>query len=151
MSAYAARLFRSFAAPVALLSLTFGVAACGGYKATNPSDYGIQSTDLITGNGTELRRGRGATVHYTLWLYDETQPEGKGPQLQTSIGGTPVSFAPLGYGQVISGWDVGLDGMKVGGTRRLVIPPDYAYGAGGSGQIPGNATLLFEIQLVGVY
>ena len=90
------------------------------------------------------------TVHYTLWLFDDTKPEGKGAQLQTTVGGAPFSFA-LGYGQVIAGWDIGLDGMKVGGTRRLVIPPEVAYGAAGSGQIPGNATLVFDIQLIGVF
>jgi FKBP-type peptidyl-prolyl cis-trans isomerase FkpA len=150
MSAYVRRLVRLTAAPALLASLLVTASACKGYNPVNPSDFGIQATDIVAGTGTQLRQGRGATVHYTLWLYDETKPEGKGTQVQTTAGGQTFSFA-LGYGQVISGWDIGLDGMKVGGTRRLVIPPAYAYGAGGSGQIPGNATLVFDIQLVGVY
>lgn len=149
MFAHARRLSRLFPTLAVLLLLAVGAAACSN-SPTNPSEFGIQSTDLVSGNGTELRPGRGATVHYTLWLYDESQPDGKGTQLETTVGGQPFSFA-FGYGQVIAGWDIGLDGMKTGGTRRLVIPPAYAYGAGGKGQIPGNATLLFEIQLVGVY
>jgi FKBP-type peptidyl-prolyl cis-trans isomerase FkpA len=150
MSAYVRRLVRLTAAPALLASLLVTASACKGSNPVNPSDFGIQATDIVAGTGTQLRQGRGATVHYTLWLYDETKPEGKGTQVQTTAGGQTFSFA-LGYGQVISGWDIGLDGMKVGGTRRLVIPPAYAYGAGGSGQIPGNATLVFDIQLVGVY
>jgi FKBP-type peptidyl-prolyl cis-trans isomerase FkpA len=150
MSAYVRRLLRHVAAPVVVVGLVVTASACKGYNPLNPSEFGIQATDVVAGTGTQLRQGRGATVHYTLWLYDETKPEGKGTQLQTTVGGQTFSFA-FGYGQVISGWDIGLDGMKVGGTRRLVIPPAYAYGAGGSGQIPGNATLVFDIQLVGVY
>lgn len=149
MSALVRRL-RRFAASAALVSLLVGVAACSGENPVNPSDFGIESTDLVVGNGTQAQAGRGATVHYTLWLYDAGRPEGKGTQIQTSIGGQPLSFI-LGYGQVIAGWDIGVEGMRAGGTRRLVIPPEYAYGAAGSGQIPGNSTLVFEIQLVGVY
>ncbi len=144
------RRVRKSAASAALLSLLVGVAACSNENPLNPSDFGIESTDLVVGNGTEARAGRGATVHYTLWLYDASKPEGKGSQIQTSVGGQPFSFI-LGYGQVIAGWDIGVEGMRTGGTRRLVIPPEYAYGAGGSAQIPGNATLVFEIQLIGVY
>ena len=66
------------------------------------------------------------------------------------MGGQAFSFA-VGYNQVISGWDLGIPGMKVGGTRRLVIPPDQAYGSSSSATIPANSTLVFEIQLVGVY
>jgi FKBP-type peptidyl-prolyl cis-trans isomerase len=153
MSAHLLRLrrnIRSLTALAVLVTATVAAGACGGYNPLNPSEYGIQSTDLVSGSGTQARRGRGVTVHYTLWLFDETKPESKGTQLQTTVGGQPFSFA-LGYGQVIAGWDVGLDGMKSGGTRRLVIPPEMAYGAGGSGQIPGNATLVFDIQLIGVY
>lgn len=149
MSASARRV-RRCAAPLALVLLLAGVAACNGENPVNPSDFGIESTDVVVGSGTQAQQGRGATVHYTLWLYDASQPEGKGAQIQTSVGGQPFSFV-LGYGQVIAGWDIGVEGMKAGGTRRLVIPPEYAYGAGGSGQIPGNATLVFDIQLIGVY
>ncbi len=140
------RLIRALVVPATLTALV-AVAACGGYSPLKPSEFGIQATDLVTGSGTQLQVGRGAIVNYTLWLYDETKPEGKGTQVQSYDN---FSFA-FGYGQVISGWEIGLDGMKVGGKRRLVIPPDYAYGASGSGNIPGNATLVFDIDLVGVY
>jgi FKBP-type peptidyl-prolyl cis-trans isomerase FkpA len=148
MFAHVSRLVRLAAAPALLASLLVTASACKGYNPLNPSDFGIQATDIVAGSGTQLRQGRGATVNYTLWLHDETKPEGKGTQLQSF---NNFSFL-LGYGQVIAGWDIGMDGMKVGGTRRLVIPPDYAYGAAGQGDdIPGNATLVFDIQLVGVY
>lgn len=121
--------------------------ACGGYNPLNPSDFGIQTTDIVAGSGTQLRQGRGATVDYILWLYDADRPDGKGTLVQSLNG---FSFV-LGFGQVISGWDIGLDGMKVGGKRRLVVPPEHGYGSTGSGQIPANATLVFEISLTGVY
>jgi FKBP-type peptidyl-prolyl cis-trans isomerase FkpA len=89
------------------------------------------------------------TVHYTGWLYDPNQPNNKGSQFDTSVNGQPYSFV-LGAGAVIRGWDQGLVGLKVGGVRQLVIPPDLAYGAAGRGPIPPNATLLFEVELMAV-
>ena len=84
------------------------------------------------------------------WLYDPTRPEQKGAQFETSVGRAPFAFT-LGIGQVIRGWDQGVTGMKVGGLRRLVLPPELAYGAGGSPPvIPPNATLVFEIELLDV-
>lgn len=139
---------RSLAA-VAIAALFMGVAACG-ENPLSPSEYGIEVTDLVVGTGTEIRLGRGATVFYTLWLSDPSKPEGKGTQVETNVGGQAFNFA-LGYNQVIPGWDLGIPGMKVGGTRRLVIPPDQAYGSSSSATIPANSTLVFEIQLVGVY
>jgi FKBP-type peptidyl-prolyl cis-trans isomerase FkpA len=93
--------------------------------------------------------GKALAVNYTGWLYDATKPEQKGTQFDTSIGRGPYAFV-LGAGQVIRGWDQGVPGMKVGGQRRLVIPPDLAYGASGRGQIPPNATLIFDIELLAV-
>ena len=95
--------------------------------------------------------GRSLSVHYTGWLYDPTQPEQKGRQFDTSAGGAPFSFT-LGVGQVIPGWDRGAVGMKVGGQRRLIIPPNLAYGSqgGAGGLIPPNATLVFDIELIEV-
>ena len=141
---------RWLAAAAAIVTVTITAGACKGKNPLNPSDYGVQVTDLVVGSGTQARQGRGLTVFYTLWLYDSTKPDGKGTQIESNVGGQAFSFA-LGYGQVIIGWDVGLDGMKAGGTRRLVVPPEAAYGAGGTGNIPGNSTLVFDIQLVGVF
>ena len=110
----------------------------------------FSQTDLRVGTGADALAGRRVTVHYTGWLYDHTRPEQKGQQFETSIGRTPFPFT-LGAGQVIRGWDQGVAGMKVGGQRRLVIPPDLAYGsAGAGGVIPPNATLVFDIELLDV-
>jgi FKBP-type peptidyl-prolyl cis-trans isomerase FkpA len=133
-----------------VLMVSIGAAAGCSDNPLNPSDFGVTVTDLVVGTGTEARTGRGVTVHYTLWLYDEAQPEGKGTLIETSIGGQPLSRA-LGYNQVIGGWEVGLPGMRVGGTRRLIVPPSQAYGSSQVGNIPGNSTLVFDVQLLGVY
>ncbi len=106
--------------------------------------------DLTDGTGTMAASGKTATVHYTGWLYSEDAPEYKGTQFDSSIGRGPFSFR-LGAGQVIRGWDQGVQGMKVGGQRRLVLPPDFAYGArGAGGVIPPNATLVFDVELLDV-
>jgi FKBP-type peptidyl-prolyl cis-trans isomerase FkpA len=89
-------------------------------------------------------------VNYTGWLYDLSRPEQKGQQFDSSAGREPFEFL-LGSGQVIPGWDRGVAGMKVGGQRRLIIPPDLAYGAtGAGGVIPPNATLVFDVELLDV-
>jgi FKBP-type peptidyl-prolyl cis-trans isomerase FkpA len=133
------------------VALTIG---CGGDSSpTAPILPGapFSQTDLRIGTGADALAGRRVTVHYTGWLYDPTRPDFKGRQFETSVGGPPISF-PLGAGQVIRGWDQGFAGMKVGGQRRLVIPPDLAYGSTGSsgGVIPPNATLVFDIELIDV-
>jgi FKBP-type peptidyl-prolyl cis-trans isomerase FkpA len=91
------------------------------------------------------------TVNYTGWLYDPTRPDLKGRMFDSSQGRGPFDFV-LGAGQVIPGWDQGFDGMKIGGRRRLTIPPDMAYGVDGAGGgiIPPNATLIFEMELLDV-
>jgi FKBP-type peptidyl-prolyl cis-trans isomerase FkpA len=101
------------------------------------------------GNGTEATSGTSVTVNYTGWLYDAAKLDGKGLQFETSIGAAPFTFT-LGVGQVIAGWDQGVAGMKIGGLRRLVIPPSLAYGAVRYGPIPPDATLVFDIELVDV-
>ena len=144
------RSVRSLAAIVGLMATLVGASACG-ESPLNPSEYGIESVDLVVGGGTEAETGRGATVHYTVWLYDESMPEGKGEQIEAlQPPSTAFSFY-LGYRQVIVGWDIGVPGMKSGGTRRLTIPPEYAYGDTVRGNIPANSTLVFDITLVGVY
>ena len=89
------------------------------------------------------------TVNYTGWLYDFLRPDHKGLQFETSHGSTPLAFT-LGAGQVIAGWDQGVVGMKVGGTRRLILPPSLAYGGVRNGPIPSYSSLVFDIELLSV-
>jgi FKBP-type peptidyl-prolyl cis-trans isomerase FkpA len=121
---------------------------------TPMADTGItqlQMVDTKTGTGAEARPGRVVRVHYTGWLYDASKPDKKGNKFDSSKDrNDPFEFS-LGGGQVIQGWDQGFAGMKVGGSRTLTIPPAMGYGArGAGGVIPGNATLLFEVELLEV-
>lgn len=113
---------------------------------TTPS--GLQYEDTTVGNGEAAQAGRFVQVHYTGWLYNGGE---QGAKFDSSKDrGQPFEF-PLGAGHVIKGWDEGVQGMAVGGTRRLVIPPQLGYGArGAGGVIPPNATLLFEVDLLAV-
>ena len=104
---------------------------------------GLQFHDLEIGSGEEARSGQNVKVHYTGRLEN-------GTQFDSSRGRGPFEFT-LGVGMVIRGWDEGVSGMKVGGKRKLVIPPDLGYGSrGAGGVIPPNATLIFEVELLGV-
>ena len=129
-----------------VLMITTG---CGG-STTNPTPAAPSAgvpftiTDLVVGGGAEATPGTQPVVNYTGWLYDANAAENKGAQFDTGMGFTFT----LGAGQVIAGWDQGVNGMRVGGLRRLIIPPELAYGSTGSGPIPPNATLVFDIQLV---
>jgi FKBP-type peptidyl-prolyl cis-trans isomerase FkpA len=115
-----------------------------------PSHFATFSTfDLVVGGGEQAGSAQTVTVHYTGWLYDETQPEGKGARFDTSRGGDPVSFI-IGGGQVILGFELGVPGMRIGGLRRIVVPPSLGYGESRVGQIPPNATLLFEVELLAI-
>jgi len=128
----------------------FAAAAAGcGESPTAPSTAPYKQTDVRVGTGTEAASGTLVTVIYTGWLYDAAKLDGKGVQFDTSIGGDPFAFT-LGAGQVIKGWDQGITGMKVGGLRRLVIPPSLAYGPVRYGPIPPDATLVFDIELTDV-
>lgn len=142
---------RSTAVP--LLWTAVFAAACGGGSDTpsSPSTPGapFSQTDLRVGTGAEAVAGRTLTVHYTGWLYAPTQPEQKGQQFDSSAGRGPFVFV-LGVGRVIPGWDRGVAGMRVGGLRRLVIPPELAYGAQGAPGIPPNSTLVFDVELLDV-
>ena len=111
---------------------------------------GMQMIDVVVGSGEEARRGP-VTVHYTGWLHDPAQPDGHGRKFDSSHDRRdPFEFS-LGGGQVIQGWDQGVVGMKVGGKRTLIIPPEMGYGArGAGGVIPPNATLVFDVELVRV-
>jgi FKBP-type peptidyl-prolyl cis-trans isomerase FkpA len=114
--------------------------------ATSVGIYTV--TDLTVGTGATAASGQRITVGYTGWLYDTSKVDGKGNVFDTSGG-----FAfNLGTGAVIKGWDQGIPGMKVGGKRRLILPPDYAYGSTTPDptKIPANATLLFEVNLISI-
>jgi len=109
---------------------------------TTPS--GLTYQDLAEGSGAEAQKGAQVSVHYTGWLMDGTKFDSSKDRNE------PFDF-PLGAGHVIKGWDEGVAGMKVGGKRKLTIPPSLGYGArGAGGVIPPNATLVFEVELLGV-
>ena len=109
---------------------------------------GLIIEDITIGSGAEAVAGMGISVHYTGWLFNDGM---QGAKFDSSKDrGQPFEF-PLGAGHVIKGWDEGFAGMKVGGVRKLTIPPEMGYGArGAGGVIPPNATLLFEVELLGV-
>jgi FKBP-type peptidyl-prolyl cis-trans isomerase FkpA len=111
----------------------------------------LVKNDTLVGDGREAEIGFTVSVHYTGWLYDENAPDKKGEKFDSSVDrGQPFEF-PLGAGQVIQGWDQGFAGMKIGGKRTLIIPPEMGYGArGAGGVIPPNATLIFDVELLDV-
>jgi len=109
---------------------------------------GLQYEDLVEGQGAAASAGQTVKVHYTGWLYQNGQPGAKFDSSRDR--GEPFEF-PLGFGMVIRGWDEGVQGMKVGGQRRLVIPAALGYGArGAGGVIPPNATLQFDVELLAI-
>jgi FKBP-type peptidyl-prolyl cis-trans isomerase FkpA len=125
-------------------------AACSSSSPTAPtpptSSGPYSQIDLVEGTGTQATTGDRVTVAYTGWLYDLSRPDGKGTQFDS---GASFTFT-IGTG-VIRGWSRGVDGMRVGGQRRLVIPPELAYGSSSPGPaIPPNATLVFDITLLSV-
>jgi len=108
-------------------------------------------TDTKLGEGEEATAGQQVTVHYTGWLFDKNAEGNKGTKFDSSRDRDEPFDFPLGMGRVISGWDTGVQGMKVGGQRTLVIPPEMGYGRrGAGGVIPPNATLVFDVELLGV-
>jgi FKBP-type peptidyl-prolyl cis-trans isomerase FkpA len=140
-----------------LLSAGFVTTACSEQAASPASKTEKTSmtelikTDVKLGTGAEAVTGHNVSVHYTGWLYDAAAPAHKGKKFDSSRDrGQPFEFS-LGQGQVIKGWDVGVAGMKVGGQRTLIIPSEMGYGArGAGGVIPPNATLVFDVELLGV-
>lgn len=126
-------------------ALVVVAAGCTSSSTAPTSSAPFSQTDLVVGTGTTANSGNRVTVAYTGWLYDSSQPNGKGRQFESN----PSFSFLLGSGAVIKGWDQGVVGMKVGGQRRLVIPPELAYGSAGAGStIPPNATILFDITLI---
>ena len=129
------------AGPVDLAEVNFAPALGVNLEAMTKTPSGLYYQDLVTGSGEEAPPGATVTVHYTGWLSD-------GRQFDSSLGGDPVTF---GLAQVIQGWQEGVPGMRVGGKRKLVIPPELGYGKNGvPGAIPGNAVLVFDVELFGV-
>src|SRR5262245_19047264 len=134
------------------------VSACGGkQEAAKPAAPAaavappteLQKIDIQKGVGEGISQGQVAVVHYTGWLYDPTAAEQMGEKFDSSrYRGQPFSFT-IGHGDVVRGWDEGVQGMQPGGQRRLVIPPALGYGeVGAQNVIPPNATLVFEIELL---
>jgi peptidylprolyl isomerase len=144
MRLFSKAIVAAFAA-VASLAITVEVRA---EAEMTKSLTGLQYKDTKVGSGATPKLGQTAVVHYTGWLYNNGE---KGKKFDSSRDrGQPFEF-PLGQGQVIKGWDEGVETMKVGGKRTLVIPPELGYGArGAGGVIPPNAWLIFDVELVGV-
>jgi FKBP-type peptidyl-prolyl cis-trans isomerase len=137
-------------APAAEPAATEAAAAPSDAPApTGTETMALQKTDLAPGNGPEIKSGQTALVHYTGWLYDAGAPDNKGQKFDSSLDRNEPFEFPVGAGMVIKGWDEGVVGMKVGGKRRLVIPPEMGYGSrGAGGVIPPGATLVFDVELV---
>jgi FKBP-type peptidyl-prolyl cis-trans isomerase len=134
---------------IAACLILIGAVACGGDDSspTSPSTDSApySQTDIRVGTGAEATAGRNVTVNYTLWLYSASAAENKGRGLESGT----FPFI-IGGGGVIRGFEQGVVGMRVGGLRRLVIPPELAYGSRGQGDVPPNATLLFDVELTSV-
>lgn len=138
---------------ISILTLLIIISTLGGIMAASEMESnaqevkmpsGLKYVDRVVGTGDEAVAGKTVNVHYTGWLEN-------GKQFDSSVDrGQPFSF-PLGAGRVIKGWDEGVQGMKVGGKRKLTIPSDLGYGSrGAGGVIPPNATLIFDVELLGV-
>ena len=125
-----------------------GTPASAREEAFKKTASGLQYQDTKEGTGPQPKTGQTCTMHYTGWLYNNGK---KGKKFDSSVDkGRPFPFT-IGQGEVIQGWDEGVASMKVGGKRTLIIPPDLGYGPrGAGGAIPPNATLLFEVELLGV-
>ena len=146
----------------AVLAVALVMAGCqdGNGSPTDPSQVNIEfsTTDLVVGTGAEAVVGRQVTLPFELWLYDANGTASKGTRIQGStdpnpqVPGTtvgPITFV-VGSGQLIAGFDQGVRGMRVGGKRRMYIPPSLAYGPQGNGPIPANASIVFEVELTNV-
>ena len=142
---------------IATLACAVALTACGAAANTekpvvldpNTQVKELVITNPVVGTGTEAVAGDTLKVLYTGWLYDASKPDNKGKQFDANQTGAGFDFV-LGSGTVIVGWDQGLVGMKVGGTRILAIPYTLGYGARGASSIPAYAGLLFEVKLIGV-
>lgn len=139
----------AFALPLATAYISSSRASAEETKpAMTKTASGLEIADTVVGTGVSPKTGQTCVMHYTGWLYQDGQ---KGKKFDSSVDrGRPFEFS-IGVGQVIKGWDEGVASMKVGGKRTLIIPPAIGYGArGAGGVIPPNATLLFDVELLGV-
>jgi len=152
--ALTSRLLTLLTVPVRIalvIAIALSAAACGGGESSPsntsaPPSAPFSATDMREGTGATATLGRTVTVSYTGWLYDPTKPESKGTQFDSSM-----SFPfRLGIDPTIQGWTQGIVGMRVGGQRRLVIPPTLGYGSQMVEKIPPNSTLVFEVMLLAV-
>lgn len=132
----------------ALAAVTPTAVLAQGIGTMTTTASGLQVEDTVVGTGESPKTGQTCVMHYTGWLYENGA---KGKKFDSSLDrGQPFEF-PIGLGHVIKGWDEGVAAMKVGGKRTLIIPPELGYGArGAGGVIPPNATLIFEVELLGV-
>ena len=148
----------------ALVMALFATSGCSADSKTSDSQTSKQEKpamsksitelvkiDQVVGEGREAEPGFNVTVHYTGWLYDPSKPEGHGEKFDSSVDRREPFVFYLGGGQVIRGWDEGVAGMKVGGKRTLIIPSHMGYGErGAGGVIPPYATLVFDVELLGI-
>ena len=145
-----------FSLALLLTAGIFSTTACSEQAApTKPMETGnmteLIKTDVKLGTGDVATAGKNVSVHYTGWLYDPAAMDHHGKKFDSSRDRNEPFEFPLGGGRVIQGWDVGVEGMKIGGQRTLVIPASMGYGArGAGGAIPPNATLVFDVELLGV-
>lgn len=142
-----------------LMTLSIGMSGCQADTQNSTKEKAAMSStvtelikkDITVGEGREAEAGFNVTVHYTGWLYDPSATDGKGKKFDSSVDRREPFVFFLGGAQVIQGWDAGVVGMKVGGKRTLIIPPEMGYGAyGAGGVIPPNATLIFDVELLGI-
>lgn len=142
----------------ALLLAMFAISGCAADSnppqektAMSKNITELVKIDKVVGEGREAEPGINVTVHYTGWLYDPSKPDGHGEKFDSSVDRHEPFVFFLGGGQVIRGWDEGVAGMKVGGKRTLIIPSYMAYGErGAGGVIPPHATLVFDVELLGI-
>jgi FKBP-type peptidyl-prolyl cis-trans isomerase FkpA len=142
-------LARRLIVAAAITAMATAAGGCIQAPASPTKTPAFARIDLEVGTGAEAVVGSVVTVNYTGWIYDPSKTDFKGGVFDTSLGREPFTFT-LGAGTVITGWEQGLPGMKVGGTRRLILPPAYAYGGLRSGTIAAEASLVFDVQLVSI-
>ncbi len=131
----------------ALACVAACLAGCSSTPTAPSTSAPFSQTDIVVGTGAAAVAGNVLTVNYTAWFYDASKTDHKGQEFDSTTGVGPFTFS-LGTSSVIPGWDQGLPGIKVGGIRRLVVPPSLAYGATRNGPVPPNATLVFDIELL---